>query len=75
MKNKRGINAKAVVQDIRSGMTDGDLMERYRLSAKGLRSTFQKLLAARLITQAEYGNRLTDYEDTIILDFVPPLDE
>jgi uncharacterized protein (DUF433 family) len=37
------VEAKDVLIDIRSGMTDAELMEKYGLSAKGLKSLFNKL--------------------------------
>jgi hypothetical protein len=39
-------------------MDDAGLMKRYNLSAKGLRSLFQKLVKARFITEEELRQRL-----------------
>jgi len=41
---KREIEAKELIFDIRAGMTDSQLMEKYRLTYKGLKSALQKLL-------------------------------
>jgi hypothetical protein len=49
-------------------MTDAQLMDKYRLSARGLQSVLDKLLDAKLITQAERDWRPVDYEDTVTLD-------
>jgi uncharacterized protein (DUF433 family) len=38
------VEAKEVLTDIRSGMTDAELMEKYGLSARGLKSLFNKLV-------------------------------
>jgi transcription initiation factor IIE alpha subunit len=72
MTAKRTINAKEVVRDIRSHMTDEELMEKYRLSARGLQSVLKKLLESKLITQAEFDWRPVDYDDTVFLDLESP---
>ena len=68
MATKRTINAKEVVRDIRSHMTDEELMAKNRLSARGLQSVLRKLLEAKLITQSEFDWRPVDYDDTVFLD-------
>ncbi len=40
------------MNDIRSGMTDDELMKKYRLTAKGLESLFQKLVEAGLLEES-----------------------
>lgn len=55
--SKRQIPAKKVVADIKGGMSDETLREKYRLSPKGLESLFKKLLAQNLITQPELDDR------------------
>jgi uncharacterized protein (DUF433 family) len=44
---KRKIEAREIVRDIVSGMTDAELMEKYDLSAKGLHSAFEQLKKER----------------------------
>jgi DNA-binding HxlR family transcriptional regulator len=68
VKTRRTINAKHFVKDIRSHMTEAELMDKYRLSARGLESVLKKLLEAGLITKSEYDWRPGDYEDTVTLD-------
>jgi hypothetical protein len=68
MVTKRTINSKEVVRDIRSHMTDEELMAKYRLSVRGLKSVLRKLLEAKLITQSEFDWRPVDYDDTVFLD-------
>lgn len=53
------LKAKEVLHSIRSGMDNSALMERYRLSDKGLQSLFKKLVAAGLIKQDEIDARST----------------
>jgi PilZ domain len=65
---KRAINAAGIVSDIQAGMTDAQLMERYRLSAKGLQSAFKKLVEAQAIDPEELGERVPLYEDTVTIE-------
>ncbi len=67
--SKPVINAKEIIEDIRSGMEDAQLMQKYRLTSKGLQSAFSKLINNRLMTVEEvYGQRRSDDEDTVIID-------
>ncbi len=59
------IKAKDAVRDIRSGMDDFALMDRYHLSAKGLQSLFDQLLAARLLNQGDLDLRMPLSEKTV----------
>lgn len=68
MTTHKKISAGDFVKDLRLQMTDAELMDKYRLSAKGLKSVLDKLLEAKLITQAEHDWRPVDYEDTVVLD-------
>ncbi len=71
MSAKRVVNAKDIVDDIRAGMSDKQLMTKYRLSSKGLQSAFTKLINNRILTVEEvYGQpRSTDDDtDTVIID-------
>jgi len=67
MTPKPRIKAGDAVRDIRSGMTDSRLMEKYGLSAKGLQSLFLKLLEAKAITDAEMNQRRAIYHDTTVI--------
>jgi hypothetical protein len=68
MVTKRTINANEIVKDIRSRMTDLQLMSKYMLSERGLESVMKKLLEAKLITKAEVYWRPLEYDDTVSLD-------
>jgi len=46
------IVAREAVKDIKSGMTDADLMEKYKLTPKGLESLFRKLVEANLLEES-----------------------
>ncbi len=66
---KKVLNARDLVTDIISGLSDNALMEKYKLAPKGLESTFKKLLDEDLITPAELDKRSAiDYEDTVDID-------
>jgi hypothetical protein len=67
MPTKPKIKAADAVRDLRSGMTDPDLMEKYGLSAKGLQSLVQKLIDARALTYAEIHLRRAGYQDTVVI--------
>ncbi len=43
---KRSLNAKEIVADIRAGMSDAELQEKYRLTKAGLHKVVAKLMAA-----------------------------
>ena len=64
---KRKITAREVLRDIRSGLSDQDLMEKYTLSAQGLQSVFHKLVSAGVISQPELDDRVPISERTVDL--------
>jgi len=70
MPQKRKISAKDIINDIRGGMTDSELMDKYRLSIKGLQSIFRKLEAVRAIKPSELYGRFPGFDDTIEVDQV-----
>lgn len=61
------IHAQQAARDIRLGMSDFALMEKYRLSAKGLQSLFDKLISAGLLTREFLGRRGLGIDDTVDL--------
>lgn len=71
MQPKPKIKARDVINDIRSGMTDSGLMEKYGLSAKGLQSLFLKLIDIKAVTQAEIEQRNSAYQKSVS---VQPID-
>jgi uncharacterized protein (DUF433 family) len=68
---KPKIKARDAVNDIRAGMTDAELMEKYDLSGKGLQSLFLKLFDIKAITQAELDQRSAGRQNTVS---VQPID-
>lgn len=65
MRAKRKINGQAFINDIRAGMTDTELMLKYKLSSRMLQSLFRTLLNTKAITPAEVYER-TPFEETTI---------
>lgn len=53
----RKINAKEIIQDIRSGRTDLEIMSKHDLSPKDLERVFEKLLSIKALTQDELDQR------------------
>ncbi len=60
----RSIKAGAVVRDIRSGMRIDTLMDKYRITSKGLRDLFRKLVSADVVSTTELDERKNLYEST-----------
>jgi len=65
MQAKREIKAKSLVNDIRAGFSNLELMEKYRLSSKGLLSAFNKLIASKAMKEDELGERVPTFDDTV----------
>lgn len=69
--DKREIKGRDFVHDMRAGMSNADLMHKYKLSIKGLSSTFDKLLAAKAIKPSEIFRRSILSPDTSDLRVFP----
>jgi len=61
----RKINIKELARDIRLGMTDPDLREKYRLSSNGLRTAFKKLLHAKAVKHSELYETSRTYREEV----------
>jgi uncharacterized protein (DUF433 family) len=71
-KSKPTINGKEILQLIHSGMRDEELMQRYKLSAKGLDSLLRKMVAAGLLTREAYDVRASLRQgSSVVVDFTP----
>jgi hypothetical protein len=53
MREKRQINGKNIINDLRSGMTDRELQMKYRLSNNGLCTIFEKLVDSEAMSHSE----------------------
>jgi predicted transcriptional regulator len=65
---KPAISAKAALADIRNGMDDASLMEKYKLSSRGLESLLQKMKVSGVITQKELNKRKSLAQGSVVLD-------
>ena len=64
MPPKRSISAKDIVNDIRGGLADTELMEKYHLSSRGLQSLFRKFVEGKFVSRAELDVRTSLDQDT-----------
>jgi len=62
----REISGKWFLKDMRSGMSDHELMDKYRLTEKGLAGVFDKLLELKAITLSELQARSPFYDEPFI---------
>lgn len=63
MGGKPVIHLKDIVDDIRSGCSDSDIMTKYRLSSKGLRSAVGKLIKLQALDPLEIEGWCLEYLD------------
>ncbi|MFH0824018.1 MAG: pentapeptide repeat-containing protein [Pseudomonadota bacterium] len=71
------VNASDALHAIRSGLTDIELMQRFRLSATGVQSLFDKLIQGGLITRKELQKRYGLLADSVMFriedgELLPP---
>lgn len=64
---KRKITAKEILADLRSGLDDPALMNKYNLSSEGLQSLFKKMLKAGVVTREDLDSRAPLLEKTVEL--------
>ena len=67
---KRKISARQAVVDIRSGLDDSALMEKYDLSAIGLQSLFDKLVTSGYLDFSEIQQRAPAFLGTVVISGV-----
>lgn len=68
MAAKRRIPAFEMADDIRMGLSNTELMEKYHLSVSGLESIFNKLVQAHVLEKSEVRRRMEPGDDTADLD-------
>jgi len=66
-KEGKEVRAQEAVRDIRSGMSDADLMEKYRLTARGLQSLLDQLVKAGALKPTEIEKRVPWSDTTVDL--------
>lgn len=65
---KKTIGAKAILTDLKEGLTDDELMSKYEISEADLRKIFKKLVKANLMTASDMKWRPLFWNDTTTLD-------
>jgi DNA-binding IclR family transcriptional regulator len=68
--SKRKIKAKPFIRDLRNGMSDGELMEKFALSESQLHELLHKLVDAGAIDEMELFMRTSLSDSTISRAFV-----
>ncbi|MGO9569247.1 MAG: PilZ domain-containing protein [Desulfomonilaceae bacterium] len=64
---KRRIDTKAFVTDVRSNLPDVELMEKYKLSSRGLQRVFSKLVDSGAVMADDLSGRCISYDDSVTL--------
>lgn len=67
---KKSLSAKAVLQDIKVGMSDDELKKKYGISDKGLQLLFSRLIEAKLITQTDLDLRNGDDVEVLEVEII-----
>lgn len=62
---KRSINVRQVIVDIRAGMSDRELSEKYGLNQEQLHGLFQHLLQSKMVTKGELYGRSSLHPQTV----------
>jgi hypothetical protein len=70
MSNPRTINPAELVNDIRSGMNDVQLMEKHKVSPRSLAALLKQLVELKALRPREVYGRLPAYADDVILSNV-----
>jgi hypothetical protein len=60
---KRRISAKSMRDDIRSGLSEAELMSKHALSPKGLQRLFKELVHAKIVTHQDLYKRFASYQE------------
>jgi PAS domain S-box-containing protein len=63
------IDARQAIEDIRAGMDDAALMRKYRISARGLQSMYNKLLESGILAAGEIEDRMEIPEGSVIIEY------
>lgn len=71
---KRKISAKRIIEDMRAGLNDEDLIEKYRLKPRTLQYIFRKMVQAGLMTDLEFYERSRLTESDVFRAFADESD-
>ena len=65
MGDKRQINGRDILNDLRSGMADSELQVKYKLSTKSLLTVFKQLVACKAISHSALYEISLSYRDRV----------
>ncbi|MGO9568645.1 MAG: PilZ domain-containing protein [Desulfomonilaceae bacterium] len=65
MRRKRKISATQVVRDIRSGITQEELQDKYKIALHRVEKLFKRIVAANAVTESELAERYPSYKEAI----------
>ncbi len=65
MSPKQRISSSEFVQDVRSGMSYSELLEKYKLSPNRIQRIFRGLIDGQMMTLDELGGRYALFDDTV----------
>ncbi|MBI5247983.1 MAG: PAS domain S-box protein [Desulfomonile tiedjei] len=68
MTTERKIKAGEIARDLELGLSDAELMQKYKLSLKGLLSLYKRALEARIIESSEVERRFASKENLVALE-------
>lgn len=68
MPSNHKIKARDLLEDIRSGLSDDELMEKFEMSLRALQSAFEQLLKSGLISRRELRIRSAPSKETAASD-------
>lgn len=61
---KKTLSAKAVVKDLRGGLDNSDLMQKYGISERSLYKILRQLRSAQIVTDTEVVPRIAQLQET-----------
>ena len=64
------INIESFLEDVRAGLNDDELMNRYGIRAKTLQRVFDKLVATGRVTDEELQNRSPFIDTQSVVEFL-----
>lgn len=66
---KRKASARQVITDLRAGLSNDELMEKYNISPELLRYVLKRLVEAKLMTELQYYERMDLTESDLFRAF------
>jgi hypothetical protein len=69
---RKEIKAKEALEDIKSGMSDGALMDKYKITATGLASLYRRMVQAGLLPHSDLDQRRSPYAPDTVRNLSDP---